>query len=134
MAFDVAVINPLGPSHWNSTLAKPAGAAEDHYSARKGRHMDPAATCFAAGIRYQPLVFERHGGTSSATAAVLHQIAALAAATIGKRPATIVDELFGKISVVLARSAFRSVQRRRRGLASRSVIAPLGMLLTFPFA
>lgn len=126
-ALDVAVINPWGPSRWNDTLAKLAGAAEA-YAARKRPHLDTVSKCTAAGARYQPLVFEAHGGANSETAAVLHKIAELGAARAGQDAAAILSDLLSKISVALARAAFKGVHRRWHGLV-RSEAMPLAVFL-----
>ena len=127
LAFDVAVVNALGDRHWRATASSP-GAASAAYAATKRQHLDTANKCSAAGLHFQPLVFEAQGGMCSETAAVLHGVAVAAADGLGRDALSVKQELLSKIAVILARAAANSIHRRRRPAARRDV-APVLQLL-----
>ncbi|CAK9062512.1 unnamed protein product [Durusdinium trenchii] len=82
LALDVAIINSLGPSHWDDTL-RGAPDAVTAYAQRKRDHLDTAASCQQVGIHYQPLVWDIYGGCTAATRAFLHRLAGLVATVEG---------------------------------------------------
>ena len=112
VALNFAVINALGPSHWNETFQK-SGSAAEAYANTKRRHLDTAAKCEAAGVRFQPMVFEAQGGMTSEAGAVLHAIAGAVAAAEAGDQVRIREEIFERISLLIMRSNARRIGRRR---------------------
>ena len=117
LALDVAIINALGPSHWDATL-RGAPDAVTAYAQRKRDHLDTAASCQQVGIHYQPLVWDIYGGCTAATRAFLHRLAGLVATVEGIDLTLVKARLLDQLAVVLARGAGRALRRRRRGAAA----------------
>ena len=61
IAFDFAIINALGPSHWQETWMESRSAVEK-YAEKKRSHLDTARKCNEVGIVFQPIVFDVQGG------------------------------------------------------------------------
>ena len=117
LALDVAIINSLGPSHWDDTL-RGAPDAVTAYAQRKRDHLDTAASCQQVGIHYQPLVWDIYGGCTAATRAFLHRLAGLVATVEGIDLTLVKARLLDQLAVVLARGAGRALRRRHRGAAA----------------
>ncbi|CAE8614264.1 unnamed protein product [Polarella glacialis] len=112
VALDFAVINALGPGHWEETSRQPGSAAKA-YADRKRRHLDTASKCEAAGVRFQPMVFEAQGGMTSEAGAVIHAIAGAVASAEDADQQKIRVEIFEKISLLIMRANARRIGRRR---------------------
>lgn len=114
VALDFAVINALGPGHWNETFRK-SGSAAEAYADKKRSYLDTASKCEAAGVRFQPMVFEAQGGMTSQAGSVLHAIAGAVAVAEDGDQIKIREELFEKISLLTMRANARRIRRRRIG-------------------
>ena len=112
-ALDIAVTYATGPSHWPKTFESP-GAASSAYAASKRAHQQTAAKCAAAGVFYQPLVFEAQGGLCSETGSVLHALTRRVGAAEECDSELVFADMVRKIAIVLCRAAAGSLQRRRR--------------------
>jgi ribosomal protein S9 len=117
VALDFAVINALGPGHWNETFRK-SGSAAEAYANKKRLYLDTAIKCEAAGVRFQPMVFEAQGGMTSEAGAILHAIAGAVAAAEDADQIKIREEIFEKISLLTMRANARRIRRRRVGRGS----------------
>jgi ribosomal protein S9 len=117
VALDFAVINALGPGHWNETFRK-SGSAAEAYANKKRLYLDTATKCEAAGVRFQPMVFEAQGGMTSEVGAILHAIAGAVAAAEDANQIKIREEIFEKISLLTMRANARRIRRRRVGRGS----------------
>ena len=118
MALDLAVVNALGAGHWDETLRGP-GSAAGAYSVHKCRHQRTEELCRAAGVRFQPLVWEAQGGSTPATRAFLHRLAGAVAVVESGSPEAVRTRLLQQIAVVLANGAGRALHRRRVAPASK---------------
>ena len=112
LALDFAVINALGPGHWDDTWRTPAGAAEA-YSARKRQFHCTEQLCLQVGIQYRPIVLESHGGYSRAAASLLHRLADVVASAEGTDASVIRQRMFEQIAIAVARANARAIKRRR---------------------
>ena len=113
LALDVAVINSLGPSHWDDTLKGPHDAVTA-YASRKRQHLDTASQCLQVGIHYQPMVWDIHGGSTPETRAVMHRLAGLVALVEGDEVRRVYARMADQVATVLARGAGRALRRRRK--------------------
>ncbi|CAE8604691.1 unnamed protein product, partial [Polarella glacialis] len=111
VAWDVKVINALGPDHLQETLRSPLGAA-DLYRERALAHQDTEQRCLEHGVRYTPLVFTAQGGLQKNAEAVVSQLAAEIARVESKDAASVKADILQCISLSLARSSVRAVARR----------------------
>ncbi|CAE8690857.1 unnamed protein product, partial [Polarella glacialis] len=89
------------------------GSAAKAYADRKRRHLDTASKCEAAGVRFQPMVFEAQGGMTSEAGAVIHAIAGAVASAEDADQQKIRVEIFEKISLLIMRANARRIGRRR---------------------
>lgn len=124
IAFDFAVVNALGPQHWHETLGE-SGAAATAYAAWKRRHLQTAAKCEEAGVRFQPMVFECQGGMTKETGAVLYSLAKAVASAEGRDADACHTELVQRLALSIARSGAAAIRRRRAPLAPARRPAPL---------
>ena len=116
IAFDVKVINALGPSHFDLSLTGPLAAASA-YRDHAANHQCTRTRCAARGVRYEPLVFTTQGGCESHAEAFLSSIAELVAKAEFKDTNIIKSELLEAISLSIVRSVARAVFRRRKTYA-----------------
>ena len=131
VALDIGVINPLGQGHWDATLNAPCTAATN-YAAKKRAHERTDALCAEAGIIFEPLVFEAHGGVDLRAYAILHRIAEAVATAERADPVVRKSELLQKIGLIFVRAQSRSVSRRQapgEAPARRSLKRTLGELV-----
>ena len=85
--------------------------------------MDTASKCEAAGVRFQPMVFEAQGGMTAEAGAVTHAIAGAVASAEGADQQKIRVEIFEKISLLIMRANARRIGRRRVRVSSGSAAA-----------
>ena len=83
-------------------------------------HLDTHALCTAAGISYEPLVFTVQGGIERHAESILTQIAVAIASEEETTAAEIKSDMLQTISVSLARSAAKTVMRRKPRICSGS--------------
>ena len=119
VALDFAIINALGPGHWNETSRKPGSAAEAYADHKRG-YLDTASKCEAAGVRFQPMVFEAQGGMTAEAGAIIHAIAGAVASAEGGDQLKIRGEIFEKLSLLIMRANARRIGRRRLRVSNGS--------------
>ncbi len=121
VALDFAVVNALGQGHHGRTLAEPLKAAAA-YSKRKCMHERTQDKCAAAGIAFEPVVFELQGGVEPRAAAILHRIAETVAAAEDLDVAACKHAMLERLALILARRSSNMVRSR----ASKANARPRG--------
>ena len=121
VALDFAVINALGPSHWQATFHS-IGEAASAYAEHKRRHLNTASLCEEAGLVFQPVVLTAQGAVTKEAAALFHRIAEAVSAAEGSSPARLYEDLLERLAVLTSRANGRAVARR---LLQVGVDAPL---------
>ena len=112
IAFDFAVVNALGRSHWQETLGEP-GAASEGYAVTKRQYRNIAQQCEDAGVRFQPMVFEAQGEMSKDIEAMLHKLAKAGAQAEGSDFEQVKNDLLQRIALAIARRGASAIKRRR---------------------
>ena len=111
VALDFSVVNALGQGHHAETSRPPLTAAL-LYSRRKCSYAQTATRCAAAGIAFEPMVFELQGGVEPRAAAILHRIASCVASCEGLPVAECKRQFFDRLALIIARRASSMVRRR----------------------
>ncbi len=120
VAFDFAVTSPFSP--YVLRLSSESGlAAAQQYASYKRRHLNTQEMCEAAGIGFEPIVFESTGGLEPEAVGVLNSLLAMVADASGKAFATEKERLMQRVSLILVRSHHRALCRRRGGVAGGGV-------------
>ena len=111
-ALDVKIINALGQCHLADSAVDGLAAAEA-YRQQQLEHLRTGELCAAQGISYQPLVFTAQGGCERHAEALLSQIANAVAKCEDASPMEIKADMMQRISLSLARSVAKTIERRR---------------------
>jgi hypothetical protein len=111
VALDFAYVNPQNLSHLNAA-ANTRLAAASAYSDTKRKHLDTARQCEAAGILFQPMVFETLGGASQECMDVLNNLSRQVAVNTKTPYEEVAHRLRQRISVDLQRANHRAFARR----------------------
>ena len=117
VALDFALINAVGPGHWQKTFDVP-GSAEVAYADRKCRHQNTEARCAEAGLVFKPMVMTAQGTMTPAMGAILHKIAEAVATVEGLEPSGVKQDMMERLAIHIARSNARAITRRRAALAA----------------
>jgi hypothetical protein len=126
VALDFAVINALGPSHWQATFHS-IGEAASAYADHKKRHLNTASRCEEAGLVFQPVVLTAQGTMTKDAAALFHRIADAVSVAEGGSPARLYDDLLERLAVLTSRANGRAVARRLREAGADAPVAGAAM-------
>ena len=111
-ALDVKVINGLGQSHLEASSGDGLAAAEI-YRQQQIEHLRTGELCAAQDISYQPLVFGAQGGCERHAEGLISQIAKSIAKCENSSTMEVKAEMMQCLSLSLARSATKAIDRRR---------------------
>ncbi len=89
-------------------------ATAEEYATRKRQHLRTQELCEAAGIGFEPVVFETAGGLEAGGRKILESILAEVAKVRGKPVNEVVDQVKARISLDLQRAQHRAIARRRQ--------------------
>jgi len=112
VALDFAVINALGDQHHVRTSLQP-GSAADSYGMEKMLRNNTFAKCQDVGILFKPVVLEKQGGMSKDALAVVRGISEAVAVQEGRTRAAVEVEFRQRLAVVVARSNYHAIRRRK---------------------
>eukprot|EP00660_Eupelagonema_oceanica_P008066 gene8066-biopygen42227 len=122
-AIDLAVTSGLQAGLLDLS-AVDGGAAAARYADRKRHHLDTAAQCDDAGLKFVPFIFEAEGGLGSEARALLTLLSRDAARLTSEEPAVRDGHAVQALSVSLQRSNALAIARRAVGSAP-PLCAPL---------
>ena len=127
IAFDVGVVCPQAASHRAAAAAEGRGAAEA-YTAKKCAHNSTEERCEAAGLEFQPLVFESLGGMAAEAEEVLKSLGRRVAVNTKTPFGEVAQRLWCRLSVDLQRAGHKAVARRCAGQswAARRSVGDMG--------
>ena len=111
VALDFAYVNPQCQSHLQVASCTKLGAAME-YSDAKRRYKNTAQQCEAAGICFQPMVFETLGGASPECLQVLNSLSQQVAENTKSPYVEVARRLRQRLSVDLQRANHRAFARR----------------------
>ena len=111
VALDVGIINPQAPTNVTKASEGTLEAA-DKYTEKKRAFQNTDALCAAAGIDYQPLVFESFGGCSAEARETLKSINRLVANNTNTPTSEVARRFWQKVSTEIQKSNHRSFAKR----------------------
>ena len=114
-AMDVGIVFPQAQSHVRDGARESLGAAES-YALQKCSRRDMEARCRAAGMVFQPMIFESLGGVSSEADSVIQCLNRAVAENTDSRLSEVATRFWWGLSVDLQKSQHRAFAKRVRGL------------------
>ena len=96
---------------WGQTLAA-AGSAVEKYADQKRARQETARKCEAAGVWFQPLLFDAQGSMTQETGVIVHQLAKAVARAENTEFEGCKRDIVERFSLIIARANSRSISRR----------------------
>lgn len=111
IGLDVGVVNPQAASHLTQVAGKVQGAAEGYTQTKRDRN-DTDALCAAAGIGYQPIVWESFGGVSEEGRNVIRSLNRLVASNTNAPIGEVAHRFWHRISVDIQKANHKAFAKR----------------------
>ena len=111
VALDVGIICPQAAGHLDNAAGEPLGAAEEYVKAKCGRG-DTERRCRAAGVVFQPMIFESTGGVSTEAERVLKCLNKAVAGNTDSSEVVVATRFWQRIGIDLLRGSSRAFRRR----------------------
>ena len=115
IALDVGVVCPQAASHRGLAAREVLGAAED-YVRHKCSRADTEARCRAAGMVFQPMIFESLGGVSVEARGVIKSINRAVAENLDSPLSEVAQRFWWGLSVRIQKGLHKAFVKRSQGL------------------
>ena len=128
VALDVGIVCPQAVGHRQNAAAESLGAAEQYAVDKCGRD-ETERKCREAGVKFQPMIFERLGGVASESERVIKALSRAVADRNNENP-SLVARRFWQILPIDLQRAGHSAWARRVGKPSVGGSDGLGWLIS----
>ena len=114
VALDVGVVCPQARSHLEAAARESLGAAESYVRTKCGRR-DMEARCQAAGVVFQPMIFESLGGASVEARGVIKLLNRAVAENFDSPLNEVAQQFWWGLSVDIQKAQHRAFAKRAFG-------------------
>ena len=111
VALDVGIVCPQAAAHLGAASVESVGAAEEYVRTKAARR-DIESRCAAAGVVFQPMIFESLGGVSVEAERVIKCLNKLVAVNNDSREGEIAPLFWQRLSIDIQRAGHRAFARR----------------------